>query len=80
MSSLLLTSLLITLLVSSCGPAAEDRATMVSRAKEVQDSIANMIRSSLAEAEGTVPATAAPATVVTPSSAAAAVQGTVTQK
>lgn len=41
----------------SCGPAAEDRQMMHSRAKVFQDSIANMIRVSMEEA-------AAPSNVV----------------
>ncbi len=36
----------------SCGPAAEDRNVMHQRAKLFQDSIANLIRAQLAEAEG----------------------------
>jgi len=43
----LLTSLLLTL---SCGPAAEDRNNMVTRATQVQDSIANVIKAAMAEA------------------------------
>lgn len=35
----------------SCGPAAEDRKAMHARAKVFQDSIANSIRSTIAEAE-----------------------------
>jgi len=34
----------IILINSACGPAAEDRAYMVKRGKEVQDSIADNIR------------------------------------
>lgn len=34
----------IILIISACGPAAEDRAYMVKRGKEVQDSIADTIR------------------------------------
>lgn len=43
---------LFTLILSSCGPAAEDRQMMHARAKVFQDSIANIIRTSMAEAEG----------------------------
>lgn len=55
----------IVLLISSCGPAAEDRKAMHTRAKVFQDSIANLIQSSLNEAEmptqmATPPNTAAP--------------------
>ena len=39
------------LLFSSCGPASEDRNYMHARAKVFQDSIANFIRASMAEAE-----------------------------
>jgi|GEM_PF-766094 len=39
------------LFLTSCGPAAENREVMHQRAKVFQDSIANMIRSSMAEAE-----------------------------
>lgn len=60
----------------SCGPAAEDRSVMLSRAKQVQDSIAYVIRSQMAEAEspGTLPiqtqTNIAPAQVVTHTNAA----------
>ena len=46
-----LSSSLFTLILSSCGPAAEDRQMMHDRAKVFQDSIANVIRTSMAEAE-----------------------------
>jgi hypothetical protein len=35
----------------SCGPAAEDRNQMHARAKVISDSMANLIRSAMAEAE-----------------------------
>ena len=59
----------IVVVLVSCGKAAEDREQMHARAKVFQDSIANMIRVSMAEAEGpsnvqVVPPPAAPA--VTP--------------
>jgi len=38
------------LILTSCGPAAENRQMMHERAKVFQDSIANMIRASMAEA------------------------------
>ncbi len=41
----------LTLILTSCGPAAENRQAMHERAKVFQDSIANMIRISMAEAE-----------------------------
>ncbi len=49
----------------SCGPAAEDRNSMVARSKVVQDSIANAIRTAIAEADGP-----APIVVANPSAAA----------
>lgn len=42
----------VLLILSACGPAAEDREQMHIRAKVFQDSIANIIRTSMAEAEG----------------------------
>ncbi len=60
----------------SCGPAAEDRSMMMSRAKQVQDSIANAIRMQMAEAEAPGPMQvqaapmAAPAPVITHTNAA----------
>jgi hypothetical protein len=43
--------LLFISILYSCGPAAEDRNVMHSRAKIFQDSIANVIRTQMAEAE-----------------------------
>ena len=37
---------------SACGPAAEERDDMLARSKVFQDSIANMIKAQMAEAEG----------------------------
>lgn len=51
------TSLAVLALVS-CGPAAENREKMHNRAKEFQDSIANVIRQSMQAAE--MPSQAAP--------------------
>ena len=51
-SAILFAALFITLIFTSCGPAAEDRNVMHQRAKIFQDSIANLIRAQLAEAEG----------------------------
>ncbi len=56
---------------SSCGPAAEDREAMYARAKVFQDSIANVLKSSMAEAEAPGPAIAPP-----PASTPAAAQTT----
>ena len=64
------------LILTSCGPAAEDRQVMHERAKIFQDSIANMIRTTMAEAE-------APANVVvmpTPTPAPGATTQTVPHK
>jgi len=44
-----------TLFIASCGPAAENREAMHARAKVFQDSIANAIRTSFAEAESPAP-------------------------
>ena len=41
----------LALLASSCGPAAEDREMMHSRAKTIADSMANLIQMALKEAE-----------------------------
>lgn len=68
--SILLAALISSIFfLSKCGPAAEDRSTMVARSKIVQDSIANSIRMAMAEAEGPAPA---PAVVVAPSATPAA--------
>ena len=48
--SILFSALIFTAL-TSCGPAAENREVMHKRAKVFQDSIAFIIRSSMAEAE-----------------------------
>ncbi|MBA3682103.1 MAG: hypothetical protein H0W73_13240 [Bacteroidetes bacterium] len=45
----LLFSLMLTVIFTACGPAAESRETMHSRAKQVQDSIANSIKSAIEE-------------------------------
>ena len=74
-SSPLLLLLFAVCLLNACGPAAEDRATMVSRAKEVQDSIANSIRTAMQEAESPAPAVVTPpATLVSPGSTAVPAQ------
>jgi hypothetical protein len=51
-SSVILPVVIFVLIIQSCGPAAEDREMMHQRAKSFQDSIANLIRTQLAEAEG----------------------------
>lgn len=47
---------------NNCGPAAEDRQQMMARSKVFQDSIANFIRTTMAEAEapGNAPIIVAP--------------------
>jgi hypothetical protein len=75
-SSLVLFALVSGTFLGSCGPAAEDRSTMLYRSKLVQDSIANVIRMQMAEAEAPGPNQAqvvpmpAPAAVVTHTNAA----------
>lgn len=49
--NIILSASVFTLIFTSCGPAAEDRQMMHERAKVFQDSIANIIRMSMAEAE-----------------------------
>jgi hypothetical protein len=48
--NILLTGIILLVIASSCGPAAENREAMHIRAKSFQDSIAFIIRSSMAEA------------------------------
>ena len=62
------------LILTSCGPAAENRQMMHERAKIFQDSIANMIRSSMAEAAApsNVVVVPAPTTTAVPSATPAA--------
>lgn len=54
----------ISISLFSCGPAAEDRQAMHARAKVFQDSIANSIRATMAEAEG--PSALVPASSMAP--------------
>lgn len=56
-------SLILIIIQTSCGPAAESRESMHKRAKEVQDSIAKSIKDAIAEAEEGM-AAPAPAPVV----------------
>jgi hypothetical protein len=49
--SIVLIAVISSSFLLSCGPAAEDREKMHARAKVFQDSIADFIRQSLAEAE-----------------------------
>ena len=53
--TILLSSLFLGLVFISCGPASENRQIMHERAKIFQDSIANFIRTSMAEAEAPGP-------------------------
>ncbi len=57
----LLSIFIIILINNSCGPAAEDRAIMVKRGKEVQDSIANAIKLAISVAD--MPSSATTTTV-----------------
>jgi hypothetical protein len=57
MKTKLFPALLFLIILSSCGPAAEDRKMMHMRAKVFQDSIANALKAAIAEAE--VPANTA---------------------
>ena len=61
----LLSAFVFALIITSCGPAAENRQVMHERAKTFQDSIANTIRNTMAEAE----APAAPVIVQSPQAA-----------
>lgn len=54
MKKSILFCVLIFTVLTSCGPAAENREAMHNRAKVFQDSIAFVIRSSMAEAEAPV--------------------------
>jgi hypothetical protein len=64
MKNLILLSALTTILVlSSCGKAGEDRDAMYARAKVFQDSIANVIKLSMQEAEAPAAPAMMPATV-----------------
>jgi hypothetical protein len=60
-------SLFFIFILASCGPAAEDRQAMHERAKVFQDSIANVIKTSMAEAAAPGPnAVVAPMPQATP--------------
>jgi len=51
--ALLFFSLITTIAFVSCGPAAESKDSMHRRAKEVQDSIANSIKTAIEEVSAT---------------------------
>ena len=44
-------SLILIVSFTACGPAAESRDSMMTRAKQVQDSIANSIKTAIQEVE-----------------------------
>ncbi|MBA2613259.1 MAG: hypothetical protein H0U95_14920 [Bacteroidetes bacterium] len=46
-------SVIFTIAFTACGPAAESRDSMMTRAKQVQDSIANSIKTAIQEVEAT---------------------------
>lgn len=48
--------------LTSCGPAAESRESMMTRAKQVQDSIANSIKAAIDEVTATPNAVVVPDT------------------
>jgi hypothetical protein len=57
--------LFVLLLLQSCGPASEDRNLMHYNAKRFQDSIANLIRMQMAEADPSATAIPRPDNPVT---------------
>ena len=63
---ILLSSFTLLLIITSCGPAAENRQLMHERAKVFQDSIANVIRTSMAEAEAPSNMVVVPTPTATP--------------
>lgn len=70
--NILLSCLALVLIMVSCGPAAEDRQIMHERAKIFQDSIANVIRTTIAEAEGPAQASSVVIVPTTPTAAPSA--------
>ena len=68
-NAILLTHLVFVLLLTSCGPAAEDREAMYKRSKVFQDSIAYVLKSSMDAAAAPAPGMAPVA--VSPTQAAA---------
>lgn len=71
MKKTLIPALVFPLILISCGPAAEDREQMHARAKVFQDSIANAIRTSMAEAAAPGPNAQMPVDTAKKTSAAA---------
>lgn len=59
---ILVISTLFVVAFVACGPAAENKDTMHKRAKEVQDSIANSIKSAIEEVSATPNAVVVPDT------------------
>lgn len=66
-----LCSILIVLFLSSCGKAAEDREAMYARAKVFQDSIANVLKTSMDAAAAPAQGMAPPAAIDTTQKGAA---------
>jgi hypothetical protein len=64
----LISSFTFFIVLTSCGPAAEDKQLMHERAKVFQDSIATMIRTSMAEAEAPGNVVVMPQPTATPAS------------
>lgn len=70
---IIISGLVLTAAFSSCGPPAESREYMHSRAKTISDSMANLIQSALDEAKmptGAPPVIAAPDTAASKSGTA----------
>lgn len=59
-------SLILTVAFTACGDAAENKETMHKRAKEVQDSIANSIKTAIEEVSATPNAIVVPDTTKKP--------------
>ena len=76
MKTLIFSCLALVLVLTSCGPAAEEKAKMMSSAKRTADSMANLIKTSMdAAAEGAgypniITPTAVTATVAPPATVA----------
>lgn len=64
-NAILFFSLIIIIAFVSCGPAAENKDSMHRRAKEVQDSIANSIKTAIEEVSAMPNVVVAPATTDT---------------
>ena len=64
------------LFLSSCGPAAENREAMYARSKVFQDSIANVLKTSMDAAAAPAPGMAPPAVITSTTQDPAAPSGT----